>query len=64
MWFGLKKLWCIKHSVLAISFPNTFTHNQAEQTEKGVICVQILLVALLFYVHGKHLRSCRDGQLT
>ena len=20
--------------------------------------------ALLFYVHGKHLRSCRDGQLT
>ena len=22
------------------------------------------LVALLFYVHGKHLRSCRDGQLT
>ena len=23
-----------------------------------------LVVALLFYVHGKHLRSCRDGQLT
>ena len=22
------------------------------------------IVALLFYVHGKHLRSCRDGQLT
>ena len=21
-------------------------------------------VNLLFYVHGKHLRSCRDGQLT
>ena len=21
-------------------------------------------VAVLFYVHGKHLRSCRDGQLT
>ena len=21
-------------------------------------------VALLFYIHGKHLRSCRDGQLT
>ena len=21
------------------------------------------LVVLLFYVHGKHLRSCRDGQL-
>ena len=21
-------------------------------------------VVLLFYVHGKHLKSCRDGQLT
>ena len=25
---------------------------------------QQCFVALLFYVHGKHLRSCRDGQLT
>ena len=25
---------------------------------------QVVVVALLFYVHGKHLRSCRDGQLT
>ena len=24
----------------------------------------VVFVALLFYVHGKHLRSCRDGQLT
>ena len=24
----------------------------------------LLLLLLLFYVHGKHLRSCRDGQLT
>ena len=23
-----------------------------------------VVVALLFYVHGKHLRSCRDGQFT
>ena len=23
-----------------------------------------VVVALLFNVHGKHLRSCRDGQLT
>ena len=22
------------------------------------------VVVLLFYVHGKHLRPCRDGQLT
>ena len=24
----------------------------------------VVVVMLLFYVHGKHLRSCRDGQLT
>ena len=24
----------------------------------------IVVVVLLFYVHGKHLRLCRDGQLT
>ena len=23
----------------------------------------VVVDALLFYVHGKHLRSCRDGQL-
>ena len=26
--------------------------------------VVVVVVALLFYVHGKHLRSCWDGQLT
>ena len=26
--------------------------------------VVVVVVALLFYVHGKHLRSCRDSQLT
>ena len=33
----------------------------------GLILMLVMLfvvVALLFYVHGKHLRSCRDGQLT
>ena len=24
----------------------------------------VVVVDLLFYVHSKHLRSCRDGQLT
>ena len=30
------------------------------------LCVRlvVLVVVLLFYVHGIHLRSCRDGQLT
>ena len=26
--------------------------------------IDTISIALLFYVHGKHLRSCRDGQLT
>ena len=26
--------------------------------------MDFVVVALLFYVHRKHLRSCRDGQLT
>ena len=26
--------------------------------------IVVVVVVLLFYVHGKHLRSCRDGQLT
>ena len=29
----------------------------------GVSLITVVVV-LLFYVHGKHLRSCRDGQLT
>ena len=30
----------------------------------GCGCAFGWLVVLLFYVHGKHLRSCGDGQLT
>ena len=29
-----------------------------------VLTMVVVVVALLFNVHGKHLRSCRDGQLT
>ena len=29
-----------------------------------IVVVVVVVVVLLFYVHGKHLRSCRDGQLT
>ena len=25
---------------------------------------RVVVVIVLFYVHGKQLRSCRDGQLT
>ena len=29
-----------------------------------LLSARVVVVALLFYVHGKHLRSCRDGQFT
>ena len=29
-----------------------------------IVSVVVVVVMLLFYVHGKHLRSFRDGQLT
>ena len=32
----------------------------AHKSDRGV--AKHADVALLFYVHGKHLRSCRDGQ--
>ena len=35
-----------------------------EYTFMGTNSVVVVVVVLLFYVHGKHLRSCRDGQLT
>ena len=31
---------------------------------KQICSIKVVHVVLLFYVHGKHLRSCRDGQLT
>ena len=34
----------------------------AANTIKSCQCVVVAAVVLLFYVHGKHLRSCRDGQ--
>ena len=43
-----------------------FSHGAAFYTFSGknVNVDVVVVVALLFYVHGKHLRSCRDGQLT
>ena len=32
--------------------------------KKIIVRYKKIVVVLLFYVHGKHLRSCRDGQLT
>ena len=50
---GVGREWgpvILKFVLFSLIFELFFTHN---------VCF-----ALLFYVHGKHLRSCRDGQLT
>ena len=45
--------------------PKTFMgYGNGVEMEGTLICCIVVIVALLFYVHGKHLRSCRDGQLT
>ena len=43
--------------------PESYEVCQLMVTNEKQIFV-VVVVALLFYVHGKHLRSCRDGQLT
>ena len=42
----------------------SYAQGQGRSQVRGQNRVSIFVVALLFYVHGKHLRSCRDGQLT
>ena len=42
---------------------NAFCAGNSSFSAGGYFMV-VVVVALLFYVHGKHLRSCRDGQLT
>ena len=41
-----------------------YFYDAIKWTEAFKHFVSCLYVVLLFYVHGKHLRSCRDGQLT
>ena len=48
---------------LALELPRAIgIHVQRRNYVDCITC--IVVVVLLFYVHGKHLRSCRDGQLT
>ena len=55
--------WSVLHASLLIM-------NNLNKTEFTIFIslmwslLSKVVVALLFYVHGKHLRSCRDGQLT
>ena len=50
--------------ILAISSVPCHLANQPNRLTSVVVVVVVVLLLLLFYVDGKHLRSCRDGQLT
>ena len=40
-----------------------FSH-AGNRTDKASTCIIVVVVVLLFYTHGKHLRSCQEGQLS
>ena len=44
--------------------PLTYESGALPIALRGPAADGVMHVVLLFYVHGKHLRSCRDGQLT
>ena len=50
-------LYCIK-------FHENILHGIKVIERTQLLSVVVVVVLLSFYVHGKHLRSCRDGQLT
>ena len=57
-----------KH-IFRTGIPTHYFGNLNKQKKNGnfqqnLPVVVVVVVLLLFYVHGKHLRSCRDGQLT
>ena len=54
-------LTILGHACLRIYAVQATPSQQHRGKATELYCV---VVALLFYVHGKHLRSCRDGQLT
>ena len=61
-------IWRRRTRKLVRSSPYDFVQNSSQYKFNNLylscICWIGWLVVLLFYVHGKHLRSCRDGQLT
>ena len=50
--------------ITGVDFNKTTVENVSKLYSLILEGFVVVVVALLFYVHGKHLRSCRDGQLT
>ena len=58
--FSLRRMETIIANLRRLKFKTCF----AVFLELSFTLCLCIVVVLLFYVHGKHLRSCRDGQLT
>ena len=58
LWRGIKTI------IFVFKVPKNEKKNNNEFHFSEVYRNVNVVVALLFYVHGKHLRSCRDGQLS
>ena len=46
-----------------LDFDGVLKDNQLKPVKKFITILQVVVV-LLFYVHGKQLRSCWEGELT
>ena len=54
-----------KHNEDGRTAPGVCENGSVSLSHSGNVVTRTgFVVELLFYVHGKHLRSCRDGQLT
>ena len=59
--------WAGDHKILSVLEPRLklkISSSLAGSNTRSRIIINFVVAVLLFYVHGKHLRSCRDGQLT
>ena len=59
-----KKISTILIALARCMFFWQIKHLSRGESEDLLLLLHCCFVALLFYVHGKHLRSCRDYQLT
>ena len=62
-WKSVMHIFLLQEIELKVTEKSSRTTENAYakmEMDSSICCI----VALLFYVHGKHLRSCRDGQLT
>ena len=59
-----KNLGCLGVVIVSFWLQDCLLSIQSDHKSVCKMVSRYVVVVLLFYVHGKHLRSCWDGQLT